>query len=446
MSRLKTILNKCKFHKCMRKFSIGSSEPAECIYNSFVIFDSLSAGEGKPPTVLFAYSPEKKLEDFYLEKYTGLIIGFIQICCRFHTEDPCSYIRTKNTEIVLLELTDNIWMAISKKFKTTSARTLLSSMLESCRDIYYLFFPTPKRDPNTNFIDKDSARTLQSTFTMLIPSISWNDLDFSYIFDSFFQMNVTDNFARSIILQAKPIMTNESVISHICILYGRYSIFSTLSTRTTRNLMLCFKMKLPYLFPTVLEKSEDKMYWIIGMRRSPSGFISVYAPPIIIDGARHSIVALRWRKLKIILALKPGVTATPEVLSRLPHMVNPIRRLFEGSRLETARGRFKVPYMVVRHIPQKRQFFVSNDKLTDVLIPFVEEVVIQADMFARAFSPRSAVFIPHSNGFFSYASTLRGTEEIVVCRPEVKDLSELLALSEALHQHGCCREFSLHVP
>ena len=286
----------------MRKNSqpLTFHQPEVELLSQFMVFDVKSKPEDiGPPTVFFYHSNEtsnQKEKDNMNGQFAGLIIGFIQTSLKFTLNEPCDYILTNLHEIALIELHNDVWISVCRKKSQNINPELLKSLLQICRDIYKLFFPLPVRDENGT-VKKASARMLKSAFEMISSAVSWTDINFLNIFQSTFELTLPTTFMEKLIHAVRNVISAGDFFSHINIMYGRYTVFSTLPMDISTTLAICMKNKLQYLFPNTVESIQDQLFWMIGLSISHHGFVTVYSPPIIIDGKNYPLVCLKKNKM-----------------------------------------------------------------------------------------------------------------------------------------------------
>jgi hypothetical protein len=277
----------------------------------------------------------------------GVLITMNTFACHFTGSIPCDYLVTNLYEYALLELSENVWMAVQRRLTGYSNRDLLLSLLKSCQSIYRFLFPPLFRGPDGE-ISEDSARELHVGFEMLVGSISWNDLAFSHLFDSFFQQSPDQRISTEIGECARRLV-NSGLVTDCAIMHSRYFLFSTFSTDVTQTLSRCIHMKLKYLFPKPVAKQPNQMYWIIGLSRSPTTNISIYAPLIWINSQQFPLVGLRAGKLRFFISLKPGLAPDERLLNEIPRLLQPLRRLLRDFTVDQPKTSKVGPFLLVKN-------------------------------------------------------------------------------------------------
>ncbi|KAK8890963.1 hypothetical protein M9Y10_028164 [Tritrichomonas musculus] len=417
----------------------------------FIIFDgNVSEKEGAEPVIFYSinlnefFNRNGKSDNstnnansiynrpFFLVNYVGLLLTFIKFSRHFTQDIPCNYVRTDNHETSLLELDDQIWMSAQRQSSLSdpSNREILHSILCLCRNIYKLFFNPPKRDPTTNLVTPRSIKRMQMGFDMIVKSIACADLSFVHLFDSFFQLKLENKFLY-LINQSVQQLKAKFPIAHIAILYSRYFIFSTFPVDIARTLSICLRMKLPYLFPRVLAKDDELLYWIIGLSKTERNTLALYSPPLFIYGKEYPLLALREKKLRFIITLQNTVCPSLTLLDRIPASLTPLRQLFRRVKLETKNGRKNGPYIVLENQSIQKFLFLTHEKLSDPFIPIAEKKIIQAHLFASNFSPLVTIVFPGA-GYYIYFRRRGNDESLVICLNESKEVTQALKNSSEL--------------
>ena len=405
----------------MRKNSqpLTFPQPEVELLSPFMVFDVKSRPDDLgPPTVFFYHSNETDKKEKDLNgQYVGLIIGFIQTSLKFTLSEPCDYILTNLHEIALIELSNDVWISVCRKKSQNINPELLKSLLQICRDIYKLFFPLPERDENDK-VKKASARMLKSAFEMISSAVSWTDINFLNIFQSTFELTLPTTFMEKLLHAVRNVIAAGDFFSHINIMYGRYTVFSTLPMDVSTTLAICMKNKLQYLFPNTVESIQDQLFWMIGLSISHHGFVTVYSPPIIIEGKNYPLVCLKKNKLKIILLLNPKIQPTPDILQNIPHIIKPITQLFSQFKTETKKGSIQGSYLVIKNNIVNKRIQMANEKLPDPQIPFVENSIVNVSYCLHEYDKNSEIYMPVGNDYVSYASLTKKTEDVVLLKSD----------------------------
>ncbi|OHS99088.1 hypothetical protein TRFO_34576 [Tritrichomonas foetus] len=417
-----------------------ASTPESTNLQSFIVFDGvMPVAEGSEPTVFFSRFPTDIHQPHFAVNQVGLLLTFLRFATRFAGDTPCDYIRTSSHETAILELDNQVWMSVQRQISPNSPsnRDLLNSMLRSCKSIYQLFFQPPKRNPETEEILDESAVILKKAFEVIVNSITWADLGFIHLFDSFFQLKLNDQFSSELCPIIHRLLNSDVPIAHIAIMYSRYFIFYTFPTDVARTLSICLRMKLPYLFPRVLAKEDERLYWIIGMSKTERRTVSIYAPPLFIDGKQYPLIALRMKKIRFILTLQSGVIPSPKLLAAVPPLLKPLRKHCEKLKLETRSGKKSGPYVVLKNLPQEKMLTLSHEKLSDPTIPIAENMIFQAHLFAtNVAQQKSSIVFPGPSGL-GYYVCLRKTiaeEVVVMCQNDTKEVTRAISAGHELER------------
>jgi hypothetical protein len=406
------------------------SRPAGSDLHSFIAFDAVEIiQEGGAPTVFFVQSPSDA-DPHFAAIQAGIFLAFMSFTSRFNPHAPCDYILTSAHEYALLELSAGIFMAVGRRVGNPPNRTLLISILRSCKSIYELFFPLPVRESN-GAISRNTRDQMRTAFSMIINSIRWADLAFVQAFDSFFQLRLTSRVTDHFVIIEK--LMNNSVVkfAHIAILHSRYFLFYTFPTDVARILSICLSIKFPYLFPTVLEKQDDRMYWIIGLSRSATGNVAVYAPPLFINGQAYPLIALRIRKVRILLTLQPDVIPSPMLLQKVPPLLRELKDHLKNLSVKTNVATGQIPFLVLKHDRPGKQLMLTHANVSANLA-VTESCIFSAQMYAMAMGRVGEVAFPAHLGFIAYARERINAETIVLCRTEAVPLSAQIKMCKEL--------------
>ena len=408
------------------------SEPETTKLQSFIVFDGvMPLAEGSEPAVFFTHLPQESNNKHFAVNQVGLLLTFIRFAQRFSDDLPCDYIRTSSHETSLLELDNQVWISVQRQISPSmpSNRNLLHSILQSCKRIYKLFFQLPERDKKTAEVTPTSVKILQHAFQMIVDSITWADLGFIHLFDSFFQLKLDDVFSSQMYPIIQNILTSNTHIAHIAIMYSKYFIFYTFPTDIARTLAICLRMKLPYLFPRVLVKEEERLYWIIGLSMTNRKSCCIYAPPLYIDGKKYPLIALRMKKLRFIMTLKDDITPMPDLLQQIPPVIRNLRKHCEKLKFKSNQGRNEKSgsFVVLKNYPQETMLTLCHEKLSDQTIPIIENMIFQSHTLATDISLNKANVVfpgPANLGYYICLRRSIHEEVVVICQCLNKEVSQ----------------------
>ena len=280
--------------------------------HSFIVFDEVVPQvEGAKPLVLYADVNSECI----LENVVGIYITFIQLSRQFKCSKPCEYIETDVSETCMRELSNGVWMALST---SNTSRLLNQSLLELFSSIFTMFWDLPER--SNKKLTEESVRDIKQAFSMITHFTNYKNIPFTHVFSGYFKYQLSQSMNKSV---KKLVAALPPLVAHCMLMFSRNVIYSTLTDETNRTLAVCLRYKFPFLFPHVVTK-QDKLYWIIGLSRLSKGKINVYAPPIIINGQSHPMVALQYGKLKFILILNPDLEITIDSLLSIPRSLIPL--------------------------------------------------------------------------------------------------------------------------
>ncbi|KAH0795941.1 vacuolar fusion CCZ1 -like protein [Histomonas meleagridis] len=396
--------------------------------STFLVFDAIVPKfEGAEPRVLYCYSVEP-MQPHQDVNQAGLFIAFLKFCTRFRCASPCDYIETGNYQNGLLELRDNVWMAIRRKKNDNSANhTFIKFLLQNCREMFNLFFPQLTRDPETNEIDEKSTNLIKSAFASIVKSTINTDLTIAHLYNSTFNLTIPfemeDNLSQHIY---NLLHQRLSPIMGIAIMYSYYFIYSSFPPDISRTISLALRVKLPYLFPQALAKEDKKLYWTIGMCYQPDGQLCVFAPPLYINGHQFPLIALRFGKIRFIIALKENVLVSPESLNYIPHYIKPLKHFFESFNVRTIAGKYKGPYLLVNSNKQDQCLKFAYHKLAEHDIPLTQDLLLTCNSFASDFSTYSSIALCGKSNFFVWYRNLRMKEVAIIMKTDCKEVSNAI--------------------
>ena len=399
---------------------------------SFLVFDGFtSKDEGFEPTILYEMQ-SNPVPSYFSVNQVGIFITLIKFSQFFSKNIPLEYTLTDKNETSLMELHDNVWMSISQNPSNSSNFHLLREILLSCKKIYNLFFSLPQRGKD-GLITRNSKKTLNSVFEMILSALIKTNLTFIHLFDSFFQIDPKPDIIKKLFPLIDSLIKYQSPISNIAIMHSRHFIYSNFPIDITKTLAICLNINLPYLFPQVLAKDEEHLYWIIGLSRSESGLINVYAPPILVNNEYYPFIALRFKKIRILISLKPNIVPTPEVLNTIPRYLKPLKIYLNNLKIESNYGKFDGSYILLKHNKEKRMLFLSNQKISDTTIPLAESNIIMCYTFSKNFGKFAEIaFTGNSNYFILYLPNINNEEIILFCKTEIKEISNSINIIKEL--------------
>ncbi|KAH0790793.1 hypothetical protein GPJ56_005214 [Histomonas meleagridis] len=324
-------------------------------------------------------------------------------------------------------------MAVQRNASHRSSNVnILSSSLRLCRDIYNLFFPPIQRD-SSGYLDTNSRSSIQAAFSLIIHSVKWCDLDFCTLFHSFYQLHIDNRITRNFYPIIQTVVNSRTPIKYIILMYSRYVIFYTFPTNVAETLSYCLRTKFQYLYPRVLTKEDEKLYWTIGVYMSTLNNISSYSPPIFINGEPHPLVALRFKKFRFLMCLEPNCVPSFEILRTIPHLIRPLKKYVERMKIETKNGRKEFgTYIVIRNTTPEKFIDVSHERLADQLIPIVEELICQGQLFADYFSNKAEVCFPATAELKVLFRKCLSSEVGIICRCENKNCSKVFEIMKEM--------------
>ena len=401
--------------------------------DTFLVFDGTPQQNEAAPPLIFCSKTFSDETRHFAENQAGIFLTLIKFAKFFTADATVDYALTDKHEIAILELEDNIWLSISKLNNGTPNRQLLLAILQSCKRLYQVFFKKPERDPKTGQVTRKSAKMMKSSFEQILLAISHTNLTFIHLFDSYFQVTPPNDVVSEIDEIVSSLQKKNSPIQQIAIMHSRNFIYSNFPIDVTQTLAFALQMKFPYIFPRVLTKDEEHLYWIIGLSRAEDGPINVYAPPILYNNESYPFVGLKYKKYKIFLSLKSNIVPTPEILNTIPPTIKPLKALFHKLNIETKKGRIQDPFIVIESYPTMKKLSLVNQKISDAQIPAAETDIIRCHSYAHILTGNNiTVAYPGSAGYFTYFNIADGYEHVILTKTDSNNISTSLKAAQIL--------------
>ena len=295
----------------------------QSLLHSFIVFNAIPPSEeGADPEVLWYFGNHGEVDKYYHLNQAGLLITFLAFCRRFDTDLPCDYVVTHNHEISLLELSDPIWMGVVLNSSRATNRALLRSLLLYCRSMFSFFFhplaeltKVPSRERE---MDPQVLRWIDYAFPLIVNSIDWNHLDFTYIFNTCVMQRLSTrrkSVDRSLASLCRDLISrNPHLIDNVAILYQkRKVVYSTFDHEATRILAFGVRHRFQHLFHhRPAASAPEKLTWLVGRYVNDVGLLSTYQQPIYLDGERHLLLAFKFKRFKIVLTQPPDYVVSEE--------------------------------------------------------------------------------------------------------------------------------------
>ncbi|EAY08333.1 hypothetical protein TVAG_352550 [Trichomonas vaginalis G3] len=209
-------------------------------------------------------------------------------------------------------------------------------------------------------------------------------------------------------------------------MHSRNFIYSTFPQDIANTLAVSLQMKFPYLFPRVLIKDEEHLYWIIGLSRSEKGPINLYAPPLLIEDEQYPLVALRFKKFKILMTIKPLIVPTPDVFNQIPPRLKFLKQFFTRLKIETTKVSIDNPFIIISSNAEKQQLNLFNKKISDASIPIAEQDIIRGHYIAHLLSNISRIGFIGNLGYFLYYEKDKEKEHITYVKCDHENVSSAI--------------------
>lgn len=407
--------------------------------HTFLVFDAYpTKPSGGDPVVFYSY-PQSGCPQHFALNQAGLLITFVKLCRRFSPTQDCDYILTNAHETALLELSDDIWISISRDVTDAPGRYYLKSILETYCRIYDLFFERPVRDQVTRVVVPRSRRRLADAFDMIIRGINrapQRELIFDYLYNSFYHFELDARFLCELSIKVNELF-RKCPFEHLAIVYSNHHLFSTFPSETFKTLLLAIRMKLAYLFPAPRSGQTRGWRWMIGLSHEGE-ILNVYAPPIRIDGEPYPLIMLKQGKVKMIVALKNTVPLLPVDIMNLVEELDIVLKFFGIDRFKEreVKGTVKSRYLCLKNEPKKRSLSISRNQVSEQLVMEMEQAVIRANNYMRNYMNICTIAWPMKQDMFLTYTSTRDDETVSIVKPKGMKLTPAVAIAQELEKPG----------
>ena len=300
----------------------------DSLLHSFIVFNAVPPSEeGADPKVLWYFGNHGETDQYYALNQAGLLMTFVAFCKRFDTDAPCDYVFTNRHEIMMLELSGPIWMGVVLNSSRPTNRALLRSILLYCRSMFSFFFhplgQLSKEPPVDGEEDPHVTQWVNYAFPLIVKSVDWNHLDFTYIFNSCViqGLNTRKSSGRKSLatLCRELISRNPLLVDNVAILYQkRKVVYSTFDHDVTRILAFGVRHRFGHLFHhKPAAGAPEKLTWLVGRYRNQVGLLSMYQQPIYYGGRPHLVLAFKFKRFKIVLTQPPDSEVSEESLDMI---------------------------------------------------------------------------------------------------------------------------------
>lgn len=403
------------------------------------MFDSyLPKAENAEPQILFSFSNFEQTQPFLDVNQAGLFITFIKFCSRFRCSETCNYIETNKYCIGIMELESDVFFSLKRKREeqdNSSTNVNLKLILDSCKQMFKLFFPPIKRKPSTNQVESQSLKIIKEGFELIVKSISNIDMTIERFYESAFKLNLSYQMETHLSqISYQLIHNHSSPIMNIAILYSHYYIYSSFPPEISRTISLALRVKFSYLFPKVLVKEENKLYWIIGMRYSERGELSVYSPPLFIQDHVFPFVALRCGKFRFIITLKEDIAPTNEALSSLPYFIKPLKNFLSNLDVRTIVGKVDASYFRIKCDKQNLSLNFANHKVPEIDIPLAQSLLLNCISYGTDYAKYSNICFPALSNFFVCYKNNENEEIVTMIKTDIDKVSEQIESCNLLNK------------
>ena len=407
--------------------------------HTFLVFDAFSMKpDGSDPVVFYSY-PQSGQSQHFAVNQAGLLITFVKFCKRFRPTRDCDYILTRSRETALLELSDEIWISVSRDVVDAPGRYYLISILQTYRRIYELFFEKPVRDKVTKVVLPRMRRRLADAFDMIIRGVNnapSRERIVDYLYNSFYHFELDPMFLCKLSIKVNELF-RKCPLEHLAIVYSNHHLFSTFPSDVFKTLLLAIRMKLGYLFPAPRSGQTRGWRWMIGLSYE-GDVLNVYAPPIRINGKPYPLIMLKQDKIKIIVALKGEVPLLPVDMFNLVEELDVVMKFFGIDRFKetTVKGTAKGRYLCLKNEPKKSTLSISKYKVSDQLVDDLAMAVMRANYYMRNYVHVSTLAFPLKQEMYLLYATSDADETISIVKPKSMKLTQAVATSAQLEQPG----------
>ena len=420
--------------------------------HAFVVFNSdPPKEEGADPEVYWFYSQQNQDDNFKLN-ITGLLITFISFCKKWGISEPCDYLDTQNHEIGLLELSDDIWMAISLESKVTNKRSLLNSILKYCKMMFEFFFKVPNITAKSKEETRKSLLTqIRFGFPYIVESINWDHLDITYLFDSYhlqsirhIDFNDTEERLKGIISRTLS-EKNQTLFDNIIILYSKHKVVT--STFSNPDISRAFSFAMRKKFKYMYQHNpvcQKEFSWLLGLYRNEKGITSVFQLPIYYkdngsDQVKpHLFVAFKYHKFKIILTLKE-IVYSEDVLKSIPPKLKELKEFIKHCYPKKVPSAF-YPYTRAINVLPKHEILCESDQLMPITHELIHDTWIQLHEHLTSYSDNQKIMIiiPSITYFKLMVqkeqnkSENQSKETLVALQKDIEEISEIYIHSQII--------------
>lgn len=389
------------------------------LLEAFYVFDVIPPPqEGAKPILYWCRTTKSDAKQPEVNQI-GLFITFIGLCKRFHPDQECDYIRTSEREIGFLQLYKSIWMAICLVSTGSNNRFIIRSILEYCRSMFSHFFePLPEVDAFTEAISEESfvraqvaatatdpkanrvIRKIPGAFPDIVDSVNWTSLDYTLLYNSVSVYPLRDDAAAQLTAVCEDLRANDDMIDHIAVLAGHKVVATTFSWTVTRALAFGMRKRFKHMYMQNLQVSRDQLSWLVGLYMNRDSVPSIFQQLVYYDDEGHLIVAFRYRKYKIVLALKPEIEVVVSELKKIPMRLKRIKEVLTRAETEEIPA---VPFQFVcskNWVARQKSLFYGNMLRADAQSrAAINSIFIQIHRYAVNYSANATIAFKEPRGF-----------------------------------------------
>ena len=405
------------------------------IYSFFIYESRVYEIEMSEPIIYFSYTKKEQNMNFAMNQ-AGLFVTYVAFCKVFNKNQPCDYVQTNKYETELLELWDNIWMSITRKFKNISHHLFLKSILQYYKRVFHLFFPKLVRNQKNGDLTPESCKNIKIAFDFLLNSAYNPNMIIPILFNSAKIVVLPfGNFSASFENTIKAILnTPGSPLQYLAIMYDDHYLFSNFPPDVFQTLALSIVFKFGYLKLLSSEKDKNDLFFEIGLRKLKNDDIKVYSPEIYINGKNHHLSVLKigsTESFRFIIALKESISPTVDVLNSLPIFIRPLHYFLDSLHIGPRKIKNKIPYLQIYNNHNKKCLYYSTKKISTQFLPSAHQLIINGILFTHStqinlLSNYVSIFIPSSSRFFMLCKSDQISESVVVIKTESKKISKII--------------------
>jgi len=403
------------------------------ILYAFIVFDSVPPnGEGADPVIYWFYPSDGFSSDQKLN-LTGLIITFLSFSQKWGANSPCDYILTNLHEITVLELKNSLTLALITHKAVSSKRSLLRSLLEYCKSMYFSFFYSDVVI-NQTCSREEISKSITTIFPYIINSIDWFQTNFTLLFNSYPSQGLEGGNEELAHLCNSLIQSDPQYFDNIIILHRKNRVvYSSFNKDVTRALSYGMRKKFSYIYLHQPVVKSDSLHWLVGLYYNANNLKSLYQPLVYIDGKPHGIIAFKFKKFKIVLTVSNQLGFCEEKYDSMPLKIREIVKFLNTS--NPKRPNFcPFPYVLSSNYTNMQTYISLSDHINPQSRSIIHTSFIKAHEHSMYYDETTTIGFPYINDFAVVCVNDKdaGIESIVSIQCERKKITEYLYITKRL--------------